>query len=329
MAEYRINKGFPGDTVLVMINSVKRNHGNSNFFSVDLIGQIGRIRQLEFVEVQAPYVWYDINTGNCSICNINGTDVVIAANTYTSLSAVKSAIIAAYPSAVVTLTPNAISIANCYVDRTHLGAATLGLEYNLSVGVQQSKVLLQQPFVFKAANNYLTISFDGVDRTISISPGNYTKYDLCQALQVQVLALPNISTASVSFDRITGKITVSITTIASITTTIFKVTGLGQMLGFTSQLTDSIGSNPKVFVSQVSVQNRRTVLIRSLAIGHIHRVPVKVSPSDYMADSSEYRQPIITSATLQTIDFAIMDEDQCLLHLNGFDWGLSLLIETF
>jgi len=344
------------DTNLVVLSSFKRTVGNPEFFSVTLVGQLKRVKKLEFIESTIPYVWYDINAGNCNICNINGSDVIIPEGQYTTLASIRTAIIAASPGANVTFVGTSdnrysrISIDNCYINKAvNVGAATLGFEHNMSVGTQVSKIPLPSKdayYVFKAANNTLTITFDGIDRVATITPGNYTYYDLCQALQTAIIALPNISTATVTYSRITSSYTLSITTIAPITTTTIQTSNLSRYLGIPTVLTDSIGSNPKVFITNPSYPLKKMIQIRSYAINDllsiaisasqissqigIHRIPVKVRPSDYINDESEYRQPIylIRPQILQTLDLAILDEDGQVLNLNGFDWSVSMLIET-
>lgn len=347
--DIRIARGLPNDTVLVMINSSKRSHGNPNFFNVALQGQIKRIKRLEFIEAEVPYVWYDIGTGNCNICNIGGVDVSIPAGIYTNLTDIKNAIVTASPGATVNIIPVSttsayISIGDCKIDGSvNLGAATLGFEHNLSTGTQTSTIPLpikNANFVFKGPNNTLTITFDGVDRTITVVPGNYTHYDLCQSLQTSLRALPNINASStVTYDICTNRYTFSITTIAPITTTVIQNTLLANYLGFTSALTST--SNPKIFDSSPSYRLKKVLQIQSYTIGTlirtltgdktiVHRIPVKVNPSDYIADSSEYRQPLYLAKpqAIQTLDLALLDEDGCLVYLNGFDWSLSILIET-
>lgn len=341
--EVRVARGLPNDTVLVMINSAKRSHGNPGFFNVGLQGQIKRIKRLEFIEAEVPYVWYDIGVGNCNICKIGGVDVSIPAGIYTTLTDIKNALIvggATVNIIAVSTTSAYISIADCAIDATiNLGAATLGFEHNTTVGTQISTIPLpikNASFVFKAPNNTMTITFDGVDRTITVTPGNYTHYDLCQSLQTSLRALPNIdATSTVSYNIITNSYIFTITTIAPITTTTIGTGNFATYIGFTSAVTIVDAGNPKVFTSQPSYPLKKVLQIRSYAIRIndntiVHRVPIKVLPTDYIALNNEYRQALYLTRpqTIQTIDLALLDEDGAQVYLNGFDWSLSLLIET-
>jgi hypothetical protein len=178
----------------------------------------------------------------------------------------------------------------------------------------------------------MTITFDGIDRTVTLTPGNYTFYDLCQALQTAIETIPNVSSSTVTYSRITSCYTISITTTAPITTTTVQTGGLSTYLGITTALTDSIGSSPKVFTTNPTYPLKKMIQIRSYTISAtsqqigIHRIPIKVRPSDYISDESEYRQPIwlVRPQTIQLLDLAILDEDGCLLNLNGFDWSVSI-----
>ncbi len=349
--DIRIARGLPNDTVLVMINSAKRSHGNPGFFNVALQGQIKRIKRLEFLEAQVPYVWYDINVGNCNLCNIGGVDVSIPAGTYTTLTDVKNAIVAASPGATVNIIPVSatsayISINDCKIDSSvNLGAATLGFEHNLSTGTQISTIPLpikDLNLVFKSANNTLTISFDGVDRIITVVPGNYTHYDLCQSLQTSLRGLPNINASSTMvYDIITNRYTFTISTIAPITTTTIQSSLFATYIGFPASVTIVDSSNPKVFNSQPNYRLKKVLQIQSYTIGTlirtmtgnrniVYRLPIKVNPSDYIALNSEYRQALHLAKpqAIQTLDLALLDEDGQVIYLNGFDWSLSILIET-
>lgn len=327
------------DIALVHISSQKRSSGTSSNFIITFTDRIRRVKRLEFYNICVPYTWYDFNDGNLSICEIAGHLITIPAGTYTFTTlktAIEAAAVAAGTSTTVTHNDDyTISIAGASIDQLiHKGALTLGL---LTIPVRTDE------FVFRGNNRTFTITIDGVDQTVSVTAGNYSPATLAQELQVQLLALGGWNSLTVSYSKITDKISFAgVRTIAFTTAVISRSkSGIANNIGLQGDITIGVGSSISATCHTSPVTHTRYLTIRSTTIAGLaygphpykhYCVKIIVDQPQFFYINFDIPTPHQIDATkginIQTMDFILLDQDGVLVDLNGFDWSMGLLVHN-
>lgn len=325
------------DVVMVHVSSLKRSTGTSSNFTITFTDRIRRIKKLEFYNICVPYTWYDFNDGNCSICEIAGHLISIAPNSYTFATlktAIEAAAVVAGTSTTVTHNPDyTISITGASIDPLiHKGALTLG---NLTIPVRTDE------FVFRGSNRSFTITIDGVDQTVNVTAGNYSPATLAQELQAQLIALGGWTSLTVSYSRVTDKISFAGVRTAAFTTAVVSLSNSGIAANIGLQANISIGAGTDISatchtspITHTRYLTVRSNTIASLAYGpHPYKhycVKIIMDQPQFFYVNFDIPTPHQIDATkginISTMDFLLLDQDGVLVDLNGFDWSMGLLI---
>lgn len=240
-------------------------------------------------------------------------------------------------------------------------AYELGFRSNKSGTTVTADQDLKYPFHYSIKyDNSFTVSYSDLGNvTFTIPDGNYTIYDLCATMKTQIIAAnPAITNASVTYDRHTWRISISITanTIATTATLqhtptptylaaplyLSTPTTLSSRLGLSGNITANISAQTVVFTFQgpPNLSGPDAIYLRSSiakqygAMGFyksddvIIRIPIQVGPNQTIIYRPEnepklllYEDSYITSISAQ-----LTYEDGQLVDLGGQDWSFNLRI---
>lgn len=296
------------------------------------------------------------------VMEFNSYDLTKEANYYTSQiqSNYGLTITASHTAANIVTLSSATNIVINITDQSnpiHWVAYELGFRSNKSGFSVTADVPTKLPFRYPVySHNYLSFTYSDLGTlNIQIPDGNYTIYDLCTTLKNNIIASNiAITDASVTYSRITFKLSISITTPATTSPSVTlagypegtEYNGYARSKYITSQfgLIDSVTSNVTAGVVTFTAQNsinlsgQEALYIRSLisrthestgfykADDIIMRVPVKCGPNQLIIYRPE-NNPIIylyEDTTIISITSSLTHEDGQLVDLCGRHWSYNI-----
>ena len=193
----------------------------------------------------------------------------------------------------------------------------------------------QFPYSFyniTANNNVLNYTYLGISYTMIITPGNYNEYSLATQMTSQFLA--NGSNFTITFSKITGKMTFTSTTnFTFLPSSIFPILGFKPNTTYSSTLFILTGVFPmcvlgtrklKICSDKLSLNNMDSY---SKSQSIIQFVPVNCQPFGMILfNNTTGKQCTIKSTTIDEVDIKILDDTNHYLDFNGVHWCITLAI---
>ena len=196
----------------------------------------------------------------------------------------------------------------------------------------------QFPYSFyniTANNNVLNYTYLGISYTMIITPGNYNEYSLATQMTSQFLA--NGSNFTITFSKITGKMTFTSTTnFTFLHSSIFPILGFKSNTSYSSTLFILTGVFPmsvlgtrklKICSDKLSLNNMDSY---SKSQSIIQFVPVNCQPFGMILfNNATDKQCTIKSTTIDEVDIKILDDTNHYIDFNGVNWCITLAITVF
>lgn len=192
-------------------------------------------------------------------------------------------------------------------------------------------------------NNVLKITEDpaGTPDPISVTvpPGNYTESELrTTTIALLNTATLNANTYSMTFDSITGKITITTDTTEFFVDSITNGSVLNPAFGFNDAQNTST-SLSLVSINHISLDFLRYLNIKSDLGSNNHysktnlenigvQVPITEGRStiQFYDNHNGYKAKMETKHSIKNIRFRIIDSDRNQVDLNGVDWSCEVVI---
>lgn len=340
------------DRIMVLVNSKNRRSGTPENFTVALKQPIKNVRSIEFASAEVPASYYVFNEGNNQLVFDSGsftlseggyknpTDVAIEIQIqWRAASLGYGNETCTYDADTDTFTLTADTAFIFYA--TSSAASAIGFA-NTTASVTSATSDFKVPgpiFKFNGPNTDFIINDGTADRTISLTPGNYTSSELASHLQTKINAHVSLSGFSVSYSTNTYKLTIS----AGIAFTVKSSGSASSLLGFTTDVASVANSVTSNVIADISGPNY--LLVKSVTLSdpretkthvdnvytdYIHKIVIDESVGDYIVDKANYRSSIVypTAQTFQRMDFRLETEDGKLINLNGLDWSFGIVFVT-
>ena len=178
-------------------------------------------------------------------------------------------------------------------------------------------------------NNVLNYNFTS-NKSITIAQGNYSAFTFITQLQNQILA--NGDSITITINRNTGILTFTGTanfTFLS-TSTVLSALGFPPTSNVSSVSNVLVASYPLNLsgVNRISLtsQNLATISYSSNSVSNIlANISINRPPFSILTLDNAYRiTKVLKNKIVDTIDFALYDENGNLVNFNGLDWTISI-----
>lgn len=193
-------------------------------------------------------------------------------------------------------------------------------------------------YVVNSVNNTLTINDTGlVNRSVTITAGNYTSTTLITEVLARLGTIGSMSNWTMTFNTQTYKYTLGASTdfIVLASSTFAPIIGfLTNSARATSATSDSainLSGPNYLYVNSTNLSKMRAnnTYVATSTSTCIHRVVVDVGPSDIIIDrpAAKNRISLNSKDTIDTIDLQLNDPQNNAVNLNGLNWSIEILLE--
>jgi len=190
-------------------------------------------------------------------------------------------------------------------------------------------------YIIDETNNVLNYLQGAVQKTITISVGNYNGNQLVTALNAGFTA--NSTDITASLNTLNGLLVFTVT-VPALTYTFQSTSTIKKILGFDSNLITStfvtlpyqlnLLGKKKIFINSYNLRNSAYTSKNLGFVQTVATIPVDQPPYNMInyVSATDLEKVILTNRSVDTIDIQIFDEDNNYINFRNIDWSITLCL---